>query len=115
MKVLLPPTTIADAPEKNEHGPAPARLTRNRFLYYSVGTLTLLAVCLSLRYAKDLFVPVILAIFIGYTLDPLVTWFVRRMHIPRYLASAMVLLAALGGSLGTAYAFRGQVFTLLDN
>lgn len=61
-------------------------------------TLLILAVIYTLALARTLFIPVVLAILLGFVLAPVVQWFERR-HVPRAVSSGIIvalLVAALG-------------------
>src|SRR6185369_17125080 len=62
---------------------------------------------LFLRYASEVFIPVVLAVFISYPLDPVVAA-LARLRVPRALGAALILLLLIGG-LGAG------VQTLADN
>jgi predicted PurR-regulated permease PerM len=55
----------------------------------ALSILTVLGLVFLLRFAKDLFVPAVLAILIAYALNPLVT-LLTRIRIPRVVASIIV-------------------------
>jgi predicted PurR-regulated permease PerM len=61
--------------------------------------LTALALLYTLAVCDSLVVPLVLAIFLGLGLNPLVAAAVR-MHVSRALAALVVMLAVVGGSVG---------------
>src|SRR5512140_3445412 len=65
----------------------------------------ILAAVAFLRYAAAVFVPIVLAVLVGYALDPLVSRLVR-WRVPRPLGAMLVILAVLGGLGGAAYSLR---------
>jgi predicted PurR-regulated permease PerM len=78
--------------------------------------LTILAVLglfFLLRYGQELFVPVVLAVLIAFALDPIVT-VVTRLHIPRALSAAFVLLGLMGGAGYGCYALRHQAIAAIE-
>jgi predicted PurR-regulated permease PerM len=90
----------ADAPSD----PPPVRLhmpvdVRN----LSLAVLAVLACLYALHVASAVFVPVMLGLLLSYALAPLVDR-LQRLHVPRAVASALVLLAIVGGLGWTAYA-----------
>ena len=60
--------------------------------------LAVAAVMWILNWAREVFIPIIVAVLISYALEPVVGW-LMRMRIPRMLASGMVM-ALLTASLG---------------
>jgi predicted PurR-regulated permease PerM len=75
--------------------------------------LATLALIFALRYAQEVFIPIVLAILIQYMLDPMVTW-ASRFRIPRYVSAAVVLVgltAALGAGV---YSLRDEAARTLE-
>jgi predicted PurR-regulated permease PerM len=101
-------------PESSAGAPPAVLTVRNRILNYSLWVLMILSICVILRYAKEVFVPVVLAIFIAYILDPMVG-LLARLRVPRSVAAAVVLLGVLGIAAGGLYGMRGQIAAMLDN
>lgn len=66
----------------------------------SLAVLAVLASLVVLRWAKAVFIPVLLSVLLSYALSPVVNWFEHR-RVPRFLSAAVLLLAILGG-IGTA-------------
>jgi len=66
-----------------------------------------------LRYAAAVFVPVILAVLVGYALDPAVTQ-LARWRIPRPLGAMVVVVGVLSGLGGTAYFLRDHVIAVVE-
>jgi len=66
-----------------------------------------------LRYAQDLFTPIVLSVLIAYVVNPLVTA-AQSLHIPRALA-ALLLVFGLVFAVGFgAYLLRGQINVVLE-
>jgi predicted PurR-regulated permease PerM len=79
--------------------PAPPR--RQRSALTALIVLALLAVCAAARIAAPFLVPVVVGMLASYSLKPLVST-LERLHIPRALGAAVVLLvltAAIGGGV----------------
>ncbi len=75
--------------------------------------LAVIAVILLLQYAQAMIIPMVLALLISYALEPVVVA-MGRVHLPRALASALVLMA-LTGTLGwMAYGLRSEATSLLE-
>lgn len=63
--------------------------------------LATVAFVFALQWAQKFFIPLVLGILISYTLTPVVVW-LERIKIPRFAASALVLLTLLGGAAAVA-------------
>lgn len=75
--------------------------------------LALVSVAFLLRYAKEVFIPIVLAILIAYALEPVVTA-LTRSKLPRSLAAATVLIVFLILSGATVHFLGGQAMTMLN-
>jgi predicted PurR-regulated permease PerM len=67
----------------------------------------------ALRYASDIFVPLVMGLMLSYALTPLVNQMVR-LHIPRTLAAAILLLSIIGGIGTLAYTLRDDAVDLIE-
>src|SRR5882757_5686998 len=74
--------------------------------------IAILAAVAFLRYAAAVFIPIVLAVLVGYALDPLVSRLVR-WRIPRPLGAMVVVLSVLGGLGGASYALRHRFVTVI--
>ena len=74
---------------------------------------TTVVVVFALQWAEKFFVPLLLGIFIAYTLNPLVVW-LERIKIPRVVGTSMVMLAVLCGGAFVTISLRGQAQTILN-
>jgi len=72
------------------------------------------AVILLLRYAAPVLVPIVLAVLIGYALDPLVTK-LSAWRVPRAAAAMLVVLLTVGGLGGAVYLMRTHLVTVLES
>ena len=66
----------------------------------SLGILATIACIFALQWAQKFFVPLLLGIFIAYTLNPLVRW-LERWHVKRVIGATLVtalIMGALGGT-----------------
>lgn len=80
-------------------------------------TLTILAVVAVvavLHYAEQVIVPIVLAVLISYALDPVVIA-LRRIGLPRPLASAIVLIVVVTGVALLGYSVSGQVSSIIED
>ncbi|MDB5870244.1 MAG: hypothetical protein JWP96_2576 [Polaromonas sp.] len=78
----------------------------------SLVVLAILASLFMLHWAKDVFIPIMLSVLFSYALSPLVNWLETR-RVPRWLSSAVLLLAIVFAIGSTAYALRLQAAQLL--
>ncbi len=69
---------------------------------------------LFLRYAEAVLVPIVLAVLIGYALDPVVTK-LGRWCVPRAGAAMLVIIAVLAGLGGGAYHLRHHLAAVLES
>jgi predicted PurR-regulated permease PerM len=67
--------------------------------------LAVLAVVIVLKIAAAMIIPIVLGILISYALDPIVGW-MARIHIPRPISAAIVLLALVAGTCSLLYGLR---------
>lgn len=87
----------------------PATISRAPLDIRSVSLVVLagIGILLFLRFAQEVFIPLVFGVLISYALDPIVSWLQRR-SIPRALGAG-VLLTLLVGSAGFG------VYTLCDD
>jgi predicted PurR-regulated permease PerM len=62
--------------------------------------LMVLAILFALQWAQKFLIPLVLGIFIAYTLNPVVGW-LERIHVPRVLGTALIMIAIGGGAIAT--------------
>lgn len=80
----------------------------------SLVVLAVLAAIVALRWASAVFIPLMLSLLATYALSPVVDR-MERLHMPRWLGAA-VLLLGIGGAFGsTAYSLSGSASQLLDS
>jgi predicted PurR-regulated permease PerM len=60
--------------------------------------LAVLAVLFALQWAQKFLIPLVLGIFIAYTLNPVVSW-LERIRLPRALGTLLVMLTICGGAI----------------
>jgi predicted PurR-regulated permease PerM len=118
--VSVPQFGAADAAVKN-NGDGEEKIAEPIVLKMPVGVrsvalsvIAVLGLIFLLRYAKDLFVPAVLAILIAYALDPLVTA-LTRIRIPRVFASIAVVFGLLLGTGYGLYALRYQAIAAIES
>lgn len=66
-----------------------------------------------LHWAKAVFIPVMLGVLFSYAFSPVVNWFEAR-RVPRWLSSAVLLLAILGGIGTTAWSLGDEAAQLVE-
>jgi predicted PurR-regulated permease PerM len=79
----------------------------------SLGILATVAFVFGLQWAKNFFVPLLLGIFIAYTLSPVVRW-LERWHIKRAIGATLVSAAILAGMALTIQRVQGEFFNIID-
>lgn len=72
-----------------------------------------LAIIFTLRWAREVFIPLVLALFISYTLDPIVAW-MERKKIPRAIGTAVVLMIVTAGIGLMIYSLGRQGEAILE-
>lgn len=80
----------------------------------SLVVLAVLAGVFALRWAADVFIPLMLSLLATYALSPVVDRLVR-LHLPRALAAAVVLLSIAGATGSTAYLLSDSAAQLVDS
>ncbi len=66
-----------------------------------------------LRWASEVFIPVMVGLLFSYALSPVVDWLQLR-RVPRALSSALLILGILGGLGGTAYSLSDDASDLVE-
>jgi len=79
----------------------------------SLGILATVAFVFALQWAKNFFVPLLLGIFIAYTLSPVVRW-LERWHVKRAIGATLVTAAILAGMALTIQRVQGEFFNIID-
>ena len=79
----------------------------------AIGIIATVAFLWALQWAEKFLVPLLLGIFIAYTLSPLVGWLERR-RLPRSVAATLVTVAILGVLGGVAYRVQDEIINIVD-
>jgi predicted PurR-regulated permease PerM len=79
----------------------------------TLGVIATVAFIFGLQWAKNFFVPLLLGIFIAYTLSPVVRW-LERWHIRRAIGATLVTGLILGGMALTAHRVQGEFLNIVD-
>jgi predicted PurR-regulated permease PerM len=80
----------------------------SRLAVSALWILAILAAVMFLRTARELLIPVVIAVLMSYALEPLVVR-LQRAHIPRLIGAALLLLLLVGGAAWGVYALRDEV------
>ncbi len=100
------PPTLAAEPGTALHSPVSLRSA-------SLLVLAVLASLTALRLASAVFIPLVMGLMVSYALTPLVDQLVR-LHIPRALAAALLLLGIITGVGTTAYTLSDDAVALIE-
>ncbi len=95
-----------DLPAEPEHSSTYVRST-------AMVTLAVLGVIVFIDWAQAVLLPLVLAILLSQSLDPLLTPF-DKMRIPRPLSAALVLLAVLAGMAAAVVPLQTEALALLE-
>jgi predicted PurR-regulated permease PerM len=79
----------------------------------SLGILATVAFVFALQWAKNFLVPLLLGIFLAYTLSPVVRW-LERWHVKRAIGATLVTAAILAGMALTIQRVQGEFFNIID-
>lgn len=79
----------------------------------TLGVIATVAFIFGLQWAKNFFVPLLLGIFIAYTLSPVVRW-LERWHIRRAIGATLVTGLILVGMALTAHRVQGEFLNIVD-
>ena len=78
----------------------------------ALGILATVALVFALDWMQKFFVPLLLGIFLAYTLNPLVVW-LERIKIQRVLGTSMVMVAVVCALVLGTYSLRGQMQSIV--
>ncbi|SFU80351.1 AI-2E family transporter [Pseudoduganella namucuonensis] len=79
----------------------------------ALGVIATVAFLYALQWSKNFLVPLLLGIFIAYTLNPLVCW-LERARVPRPVGATLVTAAILFGSAVTAEKLHGEFQNIIE-
>lgn len=77
--------------------------------------LALLAVVFTIHWAKAILIPIVLSIFLSYTLRPAVIWMKKRARVPEPLGAGVVLILAVMLIGSSVWALQPQATKLMDS
>jgi predicted PurR-regulated permease PerM len=79
----------------------------------AISLLAVIAIVAALYLARAFFVPLLIGILVSYALSPVVEWMKRR-HVPRSLAAALVLVTLVGGTSWIAYSLSDDAAAMIE-
>ena len=79
----------------------------------ALGIIATVAFVFALQWAKNFLVPLLLGIFITYTLSPVVRW-LERWHVKRAIGATLVTAAILAGIGFTVQSVQGEFVNIVD-
>ncbi len=82
-------------------------------LIVAVVILAVIATVAALYLARAFFIPLLIGILASYTLRPVVNW-LKAIHIPRFVAAALVLAVLAGGLSWIAFSLREEAATVIE-
>lgn len=113
-RVVVPP--ISDLPA-NDATTAPDQLPRLPIHVHakglSLGILATVALIFALQWAEKFLVPLLLGIFIAYTLNPLVS-FLERWRIKRVIGATLVTVVIVAGMAVMAQRLQGEFVSIIE-
>lgn len=79
----------------------------------SLTVLAVVALLFALREAAPVLIPIVFAILMSYTLNPMVN-LLERLRLPRVVAAMVVLIALVAGLFSGGYAMSGQAMSIVE-
>jgi predicted PurR-regulated permease PerM len=79
----------------------------------SIGIVATVAFVWALQWSEKFLVPLLLGVFIAYTLSPVVQW-LERWHIKRAIGATLVTVAILAGMGAVLSRVQGEIVNILD-
>nr|WP_229422907.1 AI-2E family transporter [Pseudoduganella umbonata] len=79
----------------------------------ALGIIATVAFLYALQWGRNFLVPLLLGIFIAYTLNPLVNW-LERLHIKRIIGATLVTGAIFGGSVVVIDKVHGEFQNIVE-
>jgi predicted PurR-regulated permease PerM len=101
------PASVPDQPNTTLHTPVSLRSA-------SLLVIAVLLALTALHLASAVFVPLVMGVLFSYALTPLVNRMVR-LHIPRTLAAAILLLGLVGATGSIAYSLSDDTVELIES
>ncbi len=79
----------------------------------ALGVIATVCFVFGLHWAQKFLIPLLLGIFIAYTLNPLVRW-LERIRIPRAIGTTLVTVMILGGSVAVVDRVHGEFEAIVE-
>ncbi|MBC3874519.1 AI-2E family transporter [Undibacterium sp. LX15W] len=79
----------------------------------ALGLIASVTFIFALQWAQKFLVPLILAIFIAYTINPLVKA-LQKLKLPRLLSTVLVTIGLLSSGIGIAIALQGEFVSIIE-
>jgi predicted PurR-regulated permease PerM len=107
-----PLVTPAAAPVEGDEAAGPVVHVPVNVRSMSLIVIAVIASLATLRWASGFFIPVMIGFLLSYALSPVVDG-LERIHVPRALSAAVLILAIIAGSGGAMYSFSDDVNQLV--
>ncbi len=88
--------------------------TERRVLTIALCVIAVVAVLFFLRTARDLLVPIALAVLVSYALEPVVSW-LQRHGLPRLVGAPGILLLVLAVTIGLSYSLLDDAVEVIES
>jgi predicted PurR-regulated permease PerM len=109
--------TVPETPDPStpiEPGPdAQIPLSSVRVRNIAFTLLSIAIVILLLKFMQPVLLPLVLGGLLFYALDTTVDW-LEKMHVPRVIGAAVILIIVVAGCAALVYSLRGQALTVID-
>jgi low affinity Fe/Cu permease len=79
----------------------------------ALGITATVAFVWALQWSEKFLVPLLLGVFIAYTLSPVVAW-LERWHIKRAIGATLVTVAIVAAMVGVLYRVQGEIVNIVD-
>ena len=79
----------------------------------AIGIIATVLFVWALQWSEKFLVPLLLGVFIAYTLSPVVQW-LERWHIQRAIGATLVTVAILAGLGAVLYRVQGEIVSVVD-
>ncbi|MES2757027.1 MAG: AI-2E family transporter [Pseudomonadota bacterium] len=79
----------------------------------ALGVIATVAFVWALQWSEKFLVPLLLGVFIAYTLSPVVQW-LEKLHIKRVIGATLVTVAILALLAGVLYRVQGEILNIVD-